>query len=110
MASRAENAVFLEIWHRGIPCGYDGDSGGDVDFVLGSRARPLPVDVRYETAPDGHLGRYDGLKAFIRRFPRTREAVVITRSAEESLRIDQAEVRAVPLWKFLRDGGGLNLR
>ena len=110
MASRAENAVFLEIWHRGIPCGYDGDSGGDVDFVLGSRARPLPVDVRYETAPDGDLGRYDGLKAFIRRFPRTREAAVITRSVEESLRIDKTEVRAVPLWKFLRDDGGFNLR
>ena len=108
MAIRAENAVFLEIRQSGIPCGYDGDSGGEVDFVLGSRARPFPVDVRYEMVTDGELRRYDGLKLFIHRFPRTRKAVVVTRNAEDTIQIDRTEVRAVPLWKFLWERGGLN--
>jgi len=105
MASRAENAVFLELWRRGIPCGYDGESGGVVDFVLGSRARPLPVDVRYETILPGSDGNLSGIRAFIRRFPRTREAVVVSRNVEGSVKIDGVAVRSVPLWKFLRDGG-----
>ncbi|MCX5854891.1 MAG: ATP-binding protein, partial [Deltaproteobacteria bacterium] len=105
MAGRAENAVFLDLWRRGIPCGYDGESGGVVDFVLGSRARPLPVDVRYETILPGSDGNLSGIRAFIRKFPRTREAVVVSRNVEGSVKIDGVAVRSVPLWKFLRDGG-----
>jgi len=103
MATRAE-AVFLEVRQSGIPCGYDGDNGGEVDFVLGSRARPLPVDVRYEASLDGELRRYDGLRLFIHRFPQARKAVVITRNAEEIIQINHTKVRAIPLWKFLWNG------
>ena len=105
MASRAENAVFLELWRSGVPCGYYRDSCGEVDFVLGSRARPYPVDVRYEADQEGEPRRYDGLRAFIRRFPRTRKASVVTRNVEEVVQIDQTKVWALPLWKFLWGGG-----
>lgn len=107
MASRAENAVFLELRRRGIPCGYDGEGEGEVDFVLGSRARPFPVDVRYEAVIPGSESHLAGVRAFIRRFSRTRQAVVVTRDAEGSVKIDSVAVRCIPLWKLLWDGGGI---
>lgn len=101
MAGRAENAVFLELWRKGVPCGYDGEGTAEVDFVLGPRSRPVIIDVRYDPSPGDGDGRYEGVRSFIHRFPRTRAAIVITRDGEDAFKIGRTEVRAMPLWKAL---------
>jgi predicted AAA+ superfamily ATPase len=100
-AARAENAVFLELRRQGVACGYDGQGEGEVDFVIGSRSRPVPIDVRYDDIPNGADWPYQGVRAFISRHPRTRKAVVITKDVEDSLKIEQAAVEVIPLWKAL---------
>lgn len=101
MAGRAENAVFLELWRKGVPCGYDGEGTGEVDFVLGPRSRPVIIDVRYDPASGDGDGSYEGIQSFISRFPRTRAAIVVTRDGEDAFKIGRTEVRAMPLWKAL---------
>ena len=75
--------------------------------MLGSHARPFPVDVRYETILPDSESHLVGIRAFIRRFPRTRQAVVVTRDVESCVKIDGVAVCCVPLWKVLWDGGGV---
>ena len=104
MPTRAENAVFLELVRHGIACGYDGQVEGGVDFVLGPRSRPVPIDVRYDTVPPGEERHDDGVRSFIRRHPRTRKAVVITKNIEGFYKIEEAAVQVIPLWKVLLDG------
>ena len=104
MPARAENAVFLELVRHGIACGYDGQVESGVDFVLGPRSRPVPIDVRYDTVPPGEERHDGGVRSFIRRHPRTRKAVVITKNIEGFYKIEQAAVQVIPLWKALLDG------
>lgn len=103
--ARAENAVYLELRRRGIETGYFAESEREVDFVIGSAAEPLPIEVKLLDALDAKDKRLSGLALFVRRFPATRRALLITRSVQANIPFHGMELQAVPLWRFLLDAG-----
>jgi predicted AAA+ superfamily ATPase len=73
----------------------------EVDFVTGVYKSPLPVEAKYVADLDWKDKRISGLRLFLRRFPKTKRAVLVTRNFEGETTLDAASVIAVPLWKFL---------
>jgi hypothetical protein len=55
------------------------DVGHVVDFVVGSVKTPLPVEVKMLDTLDPKDKCLSGLALFVRRFPATRRALVVTR-------------------------------
>ena len=45
--------------------------------------------------------RLSGLFLFLRRYPRSRRALIVTQSVEGQKEEDRCSIDAVPLWKFL---------
>ena len=103
--ARAENAVYLELKRRGFDPGYYAESEREVDFVVGSLATPLPIEVKMLDTLDPKDKRLSGLALFIRRFPSTQNAIVVTRTAQATIPYHGIELQAVPLWRFLLDAG-----
>ncbi len=103
--ARAENAVYLELLRRGIETGYYAESEREVDFVVGSVKTPLPVEVKMLDMLDPKDKRLSGLALFVRRFPATRRALVVTRTVQATIPYHGIELQAVPLWRFLLDAG-----
>jgi hypothetical protein len=102
--AKAEAAVFAELRRRGVPCGYFAESEREVDFVIGTAVAPLPIEVKYLSSFDGDDRRYAGLKLFLKRFPKSIRAVVVTRAVDKEEKIGTTPVCCVPLWKLLLDG------
>lgn len=103
--SRAENAVFMELKRNNISCGYYAESECEVDFVVGSVADPLPIEVKLVSTFDLKDRRFSGVRLFLRRFPATRRVVVISKDVETELTIDKTVIQVIPLWKFLLRAG-----
>ncbi len=101
--SRAENAVFMELLRNNMACGYYAESEREVDFVTGSSANPLPVEVKYLDHFDWQDKHYSGIRLFCKRFPSVKQALVITKNATATVTADNIVIHAVPLWKFLLD-------
>lgn len=102
--SKAENAVLIELLKSGIGVGYFAESEREVDFVMGTEESPLPLEVKYLESFDWQDKRFSGLRLFLKRFPATRKALVITKSAETTMEVNGVEINALPLWKFLLTG------
>lgn len=102
--NKAENAVFMELLRNGMACGYYAESEREVDFVTGTPENPLPIEVKYLDNFDWQDKRYAGIRLFLRRFPATKEALVITKNVEMTLKVNGVEIDVVPLWKFLLSG------
>ena len=101
--SRAENAVFMELQRNNIPCGYYAESEREVDFVIGSVADPLPVEVKYITAFDWKDKRFDGLRLFLNRFSNVKNILLITKTVELTTTVNKVAIHLVPLWKLLNN-------
>jgi predicted AAA+ superfamily ATPase len=101
MGRKAENAVFGELKRKEIPCGYFAESDREVDFVAGGVKNPLPLEAKYISTTDWSDKRFSGMKLFLRRFPNTREALVITKNAEIETKVNKTAIKFVPLWQFL---------
>ncbi len=99
--SKAENAVFMELKRCGIPCGYYAESEREVDFVTGTFKEPLPIESKYVSIFDWKDRRLAGLRLFLRRFPKTKQVILVTKNFEGESTMDAAKIIAVPLWKFL---------
>lgn len=99
--SKAENAVFMELQRNGTSCGYFAESAREVDFVVGSVADPVPIEVKYMTTFDWKDKRFDGVRLFLRRFPNVKNILLITKSIELTTSVNNVIVHVVPLWKFL---------
>ncbi|MBI2354270.1 MAG: ATP-binding protein [Deltaproteobacteria bacterium] len=97
--------VYPELRRRGIETGYFAESEREVDFVVGSVAEPLPIEVKLLDTLDPKDKRLSGLALFARRFPSARRALVITRSVQATVPYHGLELQAVPLWRFLLDAG-----
>jgi len=106
LGAKAESAVFIQLLREGREAGYFVHDQKEVDFVVGGPEAPTAIEVKYEPRFDWQDGRLGGLKAFLRRHPGTRRAIVLTRGAEATLRENKTAVAAVPLWKFLLEGAG----
>lgn len=100
--SRAENAVFLELQRNGVSCGYFAESDREVDFVIGSVANPLPIEVKYLSDFEWKDKRFDGIRLFMNRFPTVGNVLLITRNVDFTTSITgTVTLHAIPLWKFL---------
>lgn len=99
--SRAENAVYMELKRNNISCGYYAESEMEVDFVAGTVAAPLPIEAKYITDFDWKDKRFSGIKLFLRRFPKTKKVLLVSKSIEREVAADFGDVVIVPLWKFL---------
>ena len=99
--TRAENAVFMELQRKNISCGYYAESEREVDFVVGSVADPVPIEVKYITTFDWNDRRFDGVRLFRNRFPSVKNILLITKSVELTTSVNNIAVHVVPLWKFL---------
>ncbi len=99
--SRAENAVFMELQRNSISCGYYAESEREVDFVVGSVADPVPIEVKYITTFDWNDRRFDGVRLFLNRFPNVKNILLITKRVELTTAVNNIAVHVVPLWKFL---------
>ena len=99
--TRAENAVFMELQRNNISCGYYAESEREVDFVVGSVADPVPIEVKYITTFDWNDRRFDGVRLFLNRFPNVKNVLLITKSVELTTSVNNVDVHVVPLWKFL---------
>ena len=102
--SRAENAVFMELQRHNIACGYYAESEREVDFVTGSVAEPVPIEVKYVTTFDWNDRRFDGVRLFRNRFPNVKKILLITKNVELTTAINNIPLLVVPLWKFLLGG------
>ncbi|RPH52562.1 MAG: ATP-binding protein [Desulfobacteraceae bacterium] len=98
---RAENAVFLALKRNNISCGYYAESDREVDFVIGSVTDPVPIEVKYITSFDWKEKRFDGVRLFIKRFPKVKNILLITKSVELTTAANNVTIHVVPLWKFL---------
>lgn len=98
---KAENAVYMEMQRKKVSCGYFAESEREVDFVAGKQGSPLPIEVKYMSTIDLTDKRFSGIKLFLRRFPKTRKVLVISKNIEAHQTLDKAVIDVVPLWKFL---------
>ncbi|HPN10289.1 MAG TPA: ATP-binding protein, partial [Syntrophales bacterium] len=101
LGSKAENAVLIELLRSGISGGYFAESEREVDFVMGTAESPLPLEVKYLESFDWQDKRFAGLRLFLKRFPATRKALIVTKGAETTMEVNGVEINALPLWKFL---------
>lgn len=99
--SRAENAVYMELKRNNVQCGYYAESELEVDFVSGTVAAPLPIEAKYITAFDWKDKRFSGIRLFLRRFPKTKKVLLVSKSVEKEVTVDSVDIVVVPLWKFL---------
>lgn len=109
--AKAENAVFLHFLKNRKSCGYYAESQREVDFILGDFKNPLPIEVKYISDFDWQDRRFSGVKLFLRRFPRVKEVLIISKDVETEIAKEGVVIKVIPAWKFLlrqRDfGNGL---
>ncbi|MBI3313685.1 MAG: ATP-binding protein [Candidatus Omnitrophica bacterium] len=78
----------------------------EVDFILLRNRKPFPFEVKT------HLNRMEipsGLKRFLLRYPKTKRAFVINENQEGILKLEETEIRFIPLesFAFLEDSSFL---
>lgn len=98
---KAENAVFVHLLGVKRVAGYFAEAQKELDFVTGTYQTPLPVEVKYVDRLTVDDKRLAGLKLFLRRFPKTEEAEIVTKSVEREERLQGVKIKTIPLWQFL---------
>ena len=98
---KMENAVFMELKRNSMDCGYFAESEKEIDFVVGDNRRPVPIEAKYISSLDWSDRRFAGLKLFLRRYPDTKKALVITKEIQEKTRFNKTAVHLIPAWRFL---------
>jgi predicted AAA+ superfamily ATPase len=101
LGALAENAVLMELSRNKLAVGYFAESEKEVDFIVGDAERFIPVEVKFISSLDWTEKKFSGIKLFLRRFPKTPEVLLITKSLQTELKEGQTVVRAIPLWRFL---------
>ena len=103
--ARAENAVFMELKRCGMETGYFAEGDLEVDFVLGSRGKPIPLEVKMLDTLDLGDKRLAGLRLFLRRFPESDRALLVTKTISRAIdNFHGVPLEAIPLWRFLLKG------
>jgi hypothetical protein len=98
---KAENAVYVQLQRKEKETGYFAVSKKEVNFIVGGHTDPEPVEVKYVEKLDKDDKRLSGLRLFLKNHPEAKNPVVVTKSAEGSLPLDDTSVNFVPLWQYL---------
>ena len=101
LGAKAENAVFVHFLRKKKACGYYAESQREVDFVRGDFNNPLPVEVKYSSGFDRQDRKFSGINLFLRRFPGTKEVLIISKDYELEIKEKEVTIKVLPLWKFL---------
>ena len=99
--AKAENVVFIHLLRKKERCGYFAESEREVDFIGGSFKSPLPIEVKYDSDIDLNGRKFDGIKLFLKTYPKTKKVIIISRDKEAEVKHGRAIVKIVPLWKYL---------
>ncbi|HOF58944.1 MAG TPA: hypothetical protein PLT19_11500, partial [Syntrophorhabdaceae bacterium] len=85
--------------------GYFAEGDLEVDFVLGSRGKPIPLEVKMLDTLDLGDKRLAGLRLFLRRFPESDRALLVTKTISRAIdNFHGVPLEAIPLWRFLLKG------
>ena len=98
---KAENAVFVHFLRRGQEVGYFAESQRELDFVAGPYQDPLPVEAKYVESLEMDDRRLQGLKLFLKGFPKVRKAQIVTKNVARREHFRDTEIELIPLWQFL---------
>ena len=101
LGAKAENAVFLHFLRKNNLCGYYAKDRKEIDFILGSNQKPIPVEVKYDAAFDWENRKFAEIKKFVKEYPGTEQAIIVSKNVQKELKEKQANIRVIPLWKFL---------
>ncbi|MBA3064887.1 ATP-binding protein [bacterium] len=101
IGAKAENAVFVNLLRKKETCGYFAEGEREVDFITGSFKSPLPIEVKYDSDFDLDGRKFDGIRLFLKRYPRTKKIIIVSKDKEAEVKRGQTIIRIVPLWKYL---------
>ncbi len=69
--------------------------------MLGGFKNPMPVEVKYSSGFDRQDRKFSGINLFLRRFPGTKEVLIISKDYESEIKEKETTIKVLPLWKFL---------
>lgn len=98
---KAENAVFMQFVRKGLNLGYFAESEKELDFVLGNNQNPRPIESKYVEDLSMTDRRLSGLTLFLKKYPQTKEACVITKNIDRIEYFRGVTVKLIPLWQYL---------
>ncbi|MFH2084067.1 MAG: ATP-binding protein, partial [Candidatus Omnitrophota bacterium] len=101
IGAKAENAVFAHLLRKKEMCGYFAEGEREVDFITGSVKSPLPIEVKYDSDFDLDGRKFDGMRLFLKRYPKTKKIIIVSRDKEAEERRGQTVIKIIPLWKYL---------
>jgi hypothetical protein len=96
-----ENAVFLELMHKGREVFY-WRNGNEVDFIVRNGKDILPINVSY--GEDINKREVAGLLSFMKEH-RVKEGLVLTEDSHEEKSYPEGKIRFVPVWLWLLGEG-----
>lgn len=101
LGAKAENSVFISLLKTKQNIGYYAESEREVDFVIGSYNRPYPIEVKYSSGFNWESRKFSGIKLFLRRYPKIRKVLIVTKDTESQSRVGKVTIETIPLWKSL---------
>lgn len=98
---KAENAVLIHLLKRKQDIGYYAESKREVDFVVGGFKLPQPIEVKYSSNINWQDKRLDGIRLFLKRYPRVKKVLIITKDSDFEIKSGKIVIKATPLWRLL---------
>lgn len=97
-----ENAVAVELFRRRAECFYF-KGRNECDFIVKSGTKPqAAIQVCWELTPKNEARELRGLREAMKALV-IREGFVLTNDAEGEMAFEDAKVRILPVWKWLRE-------
>jgi predicted AAA+ superfamily ATPase len=95
-----ENAVAIELFRRGAECFYY-KGRRECDFIVKSGTRPdTAIQVCWELTAKIEAREFRGLREAMKALA-IEEGVILTNDNEEKMTFDGADIRIMPVWKWL---------
>lgn len=99
--AKTENITFFHLARKNIPIGYYAESERELDFACLGFQSPQAIEVKYVTELEWHDKRLTGVRLFLRRYPQTKEVIIITKNVDKKIKGDKVAISMIPAWKYL---------
>jgi uncharacterized protein len=106
LGAKVENVIFMRLFKDNPNIGYYAESERELDFAYGGFKSPTAVEVKYDLKFDWRDKKFDGVKLFLRRYPRTRKVIIVSRNVRETFKEGRCNITVVPAWDYLLSGKG----